>query len=983
MLRSISLWVPAGLMLAVSAQAAQLAPTRWTVTELGTEKNVTQAVTDNNPDTAWTSAGSKGLLIDLGQEAVVHRVYILSPPPPTLRLSFLTSLDGNAGVSVREYVANVVPNNGGTGHWYEFDRQRPRLLQQGKDWIPGNKQEVNLKFNPAHGRYIKIEGLTNAAEIEIYGSTDKAAFGKGDAVVLATNAPPALRLAADELRYYVSELTGRPIPVVASGQEAEYPGTLYRIEDLKFLANTYEEMAANLKAGKLPGGGPVLDSVVSLYTLRLPDGVNVEKDGRSVVFRAWPYRNVAYSVWEFLRRQGVVWAYPDLHSEYVPAGRGVNLDILPLCYRPAAELREAKFDIGRYYGVPCPDDFLFFLRNGYGEERFAGIAFQADAEVPAAPQCKARLPAQVPPEYAEGFEGYPHNFSAVIPNRILEQHPDWCGMRADGQRLPPHKGGPGTFCMTSPGAIDFVADKMLAFVGDNKDCIARFNLLPMDGCTYCQCERCLKLYQPYEKPDIPYVPISPYMVSDAYYHFVSEVAKRVGTKAPHVRVGAMAYADTHAAPRKIARLPDNVWVEVVQYGSRNLPMSSPANAAMRQCQVAWARACGHFIHYEYALIHGEWAVPTMPIPLVSGIVDRSAFLHERKAWNGGTQSGMRCLPHNPWNHYAYVRMLWDVNVTADQITEEFFTAYYREAKAPMLAYYRSLEDHLIRNNVNLQDVAYDQGPNPDAFPPALADKLRGCLAEAGKAAASAPWYVQRRVRTAREDLEWGIAAATRRSLDLATATASGKKIYSCHRRNGAITIDGKLDDEGWKGAPLASDFVTPGERENKRVPDSEQTGFRMTWDDENLYLAVRCSNTNMASLKAGEAVWGTDNFEWFLVPEQAYAGAGIYQTALSAFNRSFGPDRHVHDQWHKDLDWKAKGLETAVQRGDAFWTAELALPFKALKEGAPKAGDHWRFNICRNSGNGVSRAGSWSPLLYAMWHQYHDFNFVVFDGDGK
>ena len=939
-----------------SARAGQLDCSQWTVRELATGKDVTAQVVDNNPDTRWRSGDAGGLLIDLGREAVMHRVYVLAPPPAKLQVSFLRASDKEP-----------------TGPALDCPTADP------PKWIGAKKKkEVNFRFNPARGRYVKLQGLTEAAEIEIYGSTDKAAFEQRDAVVLAARAPAVLQLAADELRYYVGELTGRPIPIVPPERAAAYPGTLYRIEDLKPLARTYEQMLANMKQGKLPSGGAMYDTVVSPYTMRLPDGVNVERDGRSVVFRAWPYRNVAYSVWEFLRRQGVVWSCPDMHGDYVPAGKGVDLSVLPLRCRPTADRRYANFNLAAFYRTPLPDDLLFFLRNYGSDWNTIRIALRGDKEVPPLPQRKVRSAKEVKPEYAEGFQGYPHNFNNVVPNRLLEQHGDWCGMGAAGRRLPPTKGGPGTFCMTSPAAIRFVADKVLALAGDNPQCMVCFNLLPMDGCSYCQCARCVKMYKPFEPTALPYVPISPYMVSDAYYYFVAEVAKRVAAKAPRVRIGALAYADVHSPPRKLDKLPDNVWVEVVQYGSRNLPMSSPANAAMRNCQEAWARKCAHLTNYEYALIHGEWAVPTMPIPLVGAIVDRAKFLHRMGAWNGGTQSMMKCLPHNPWNHYAYGRMMWNVNLSADQVTEEFFGAYYRQAKAPMLAYYRTLEKHLIDNNVNLQDFAYDQGPNPEAFPPALVGKLRSCLAEAGKI--PAPWYVRRRVGIAAKDLEWGIAASARRSMDMATALAHGKKSYPCRRRRGAIAIDGKLDDEAWKAAAVATGFCTPGR--NKRVPDAEQTEFRMVWDDENLYVVVRCSNPKAASLKDADSVWRTDHFEWFLVPQRTYV-AHVYQTVVSAFNRTYGPERKFHDQWHKDLDWRVVGLKTAVQRGDGVWTCEMVLPLAALKEGPPKPRDYWRANICRSAGNGLQHSSSWSSLPYGMWHAYRDFNFVVFEGPAR
>ena len=126
-----------------------------------------------------------------------------------------------------------------------------------------------------------------------------------------------LRMAAEELRYYIGELTGRPLHVVGPDQADDFTGTLYRIVDLKPLAATWEAMEANRQSGKFPASA-----------------VNVEREGREVIFKAWPYANVRFSVWAFLEKQGVRWLYPDDQGDYVPAGKGVSLDCLPLRYTP-------------------------------------------------------------------------------------------------------------------------------------------------------------------------------------------------------------------------------------------------------------------------------------------------------------------------------------------------------------------------------------------------------------------------------------------------------------------------------------------------------------------------------------------------------------------------------------------------------------------------------------------------------------------------
>ena len=69
------------------------------------------------------------------------------------------------------------------------------------------KPDANLKFNPVKARYLLVQGPARIAELEVYGSADQAAFEKKDAVVVAPNAPELLRIAAEDLRYYMGELT--------------------------------------------------------------------------------------------------------------------------------------------------------------------------------------------------------------------------------------------------------------------------------------------------------------------------------------------------------------------------------------------------------------------------------------------------------------------------------------------------------------------------------------------------------------------------------------------------------------------------------------------------------------------------------------------------------------------------------------------------------------------------------------------------------
>ena len=131
-------------------------------------------------------------------------------------------------------------------------------------------------------------------------------------------------------------------------------------------------------------------------------------------------------------------------------------------------------------------------------------------------------------------------------------------------------------------------------------------------------------------------------------------------------------------------------------------MSSPVNGPMRACTEEWHRKCSRLEHYEYVLLNESKTSTVMPVPLVTAMTDRARFFSSLDEPDGGTQADSASVPYSPWNHYAYPRLLWNAERTADELLEEFFAGYFREAKGPMLAYYRTLEDHMIRSDVSLR-----------------------------------------------------------------------------------------------------------------------------------------------------------------------------------------------------------------------------------------------------------------------------------------
>jgi hypothetical protein len=152
------------------------------------------------------------------------------------------------------------------------------------------------------------------------------------------------------------------------------------------------------------------------------------------------------------------------------------------------------------------------------------------------------------------------------------------------------------------------------------------------------------------------------------------------------------------------------------------------------------------------------------VPLVTATVDRAKFANRLGALNGGCQATPESFPYNPWNFYAYPRIRWNVEQTADQLLQEFFSGYYREAATGMLAYYRALEDHLIRNDVSLYYMGYCYGITPGSFPIPVLAEMKKHLEAAERGAKN--WVIRQRVAKAREGFDWVVEKSGLRGTDL-------------------------------------------------------------------------------------------------------------------------------------------------------------------------------------------------------------------------
>ena len=195
---------------------------------------------------------------------------------------------------------------------------------------------------------------------------------------------------------------------------------------------------------------------------------------------------------------------------------------------------------------------------------------------------------------------------------------------------------------------------------------------------------------------------------------------------------------------------------------------------------------------------------------------------------------------------------------------------------------------------------------------------------------------------------------------LCTASASAPKRYTCHRADGSIKIDGRIDDAAWAKAPWTDWFVDI-EGSSKPKPRF-RTRAKLLWDNDYLYVAAELEEPHVwATLTQHDSVIFHDNdFEVFLNPSGD--GHNYFEFEINALNTSwdlFLP-KPYREGGKADNSWEIPGLRTAVfVRGtlndprdrDHGWTVEIAFPWAAFASRAPvvrpQPRDEWHVNFSR------------------------------------
>jgi len=152
------------------------------------------------------------------------------------------------------------------------------------------------------------------------------------------------------------------------------------------------------------------------------------------------------------------------------------------------------------------------------------------------------------------------------------------------------------------------------------------------------------------------------------------------------------------------------------------------------------------------------------------------------------------------------------------------------------------------------------------------------------------------------------------------------------RTNDPPKIDGLLDDNAWKNAPIATDFVEYSPVSGRHESNENRTEVKILYDDNAVYIGARMYETT--SKVAHELVnrdnVGTSDFVGVVLDcyHDGINAVGFYVTAAGVqFDAKYAPNPNGNTE---DPTWNAVWLSKA-HIDKQGWTAEIKIPYSALR----------------------------------------------------
>lgn len=473
-----------------------------------------------------------------------------------------------------------------------------------------------------------------------------------------------------------------------------------------------------------------------------PGGVRIKTSGNVVILlgkgegEKSPGGDV-YAIYQFLEALGCRWLWPGESGKVMPHLETLAAPALDVNYSPPLIQRKIRFS--NFEKTLTPASEAVMKRMGMDVESWRKAKTEAAAS-------------QAGGEWREwqGLGGDlnmsgGHNGAGLGSDgweKYGKTHPEWFALQADGTRDQSAAGDRWRECVSNPGLIDAVANKIIEEVRRRPTgCVS---LSPNDGgkSSFCLCENCRKL----DPPKAPKIQFRVFKkvgqserkyieypsLSDRFVWYWGQVAERVTKVHPNLLFSIDAYSVYQTPPVRQKVHPNMVL--------RYVPSDMEG-------WTGWQKAGAKRIYWRpNILYHGS----------NEGTLNRSTARQIAETMNRLIDLNMigtdmdSCL--DDWatmglNYYVAARVNWNPRLKFEEIVEDYCRAGFGKAAGPVKRYFERVDALRDPATKEFGETSLEQ------YTPQAIEALRGVLDEAGKAAGDDA-ALKRRVEFLRCGLEF-------------------------------------------------------------------------------------------------------------------------------------------------------------------------------------------------------------------------------------
>jgi hypothetical protein len=180
------------------------------------------------------------------------------------------------------------------------------------------------------------------------------------------------------------------------------------------------------------------------------------------------------------------------------------------------------------------------------------------------------------------------------------------------------------------------------------------------------------------------------------------------------------------------------------------------------------------------------------------------------------------------------------------------------------------------------------------------------------------------------------------------------------RAAGPITIDGRIDEPAWGAADRMTQFIQS--EPNIGYPSTERTDVRILYDENALYLACLCydsqpDNLTLSSLQRDFSYIDNDVVSFVISPNPEQRNGFLFSINVGG---AVWDAQAFDDLTSSNASWDSE-IDVRTQRTDFGWTFEAAIPWTTLRFTPTDGPQDWGLNLLRRVRR-INETAYWSPL---------------------